>query len=80
MRLLLPVVVTCGPPHVLLESLENLNGKSSPNVVRGRRRVLLFLYLPDADHLELKHEFLLQGLLTTLHDVLESRREFQLHF
>ena len=79
--MLLPVVVvTCRPPHVLLESLENLNGKSSPNVVRGRRRVFLFLYLPDADHLELEYELFLQGLLPALHDVLESRREFQLHF
>ena len=74
------VVVTCRPPHVLLESLENLNGKSGPNVVRGRRRVLLFLYLSDADHLELEHELLLQGLFPALYNVLESCREFQLHF
>ena len=73
-------MVNFGPPHVLLESFEDLNGKGRPNHVLGRCRVLLFLYLPDADHLELEHELLLQCLLPALHDFLEGCREFQLHF
>jgi hypothetical protein len=77
---LLSVVVAFRPPHVLLESFENLNGKGRPNHVLGRSRVLLLLDLPDADDLELEHELLLQGLLAALHDVLEGCREFQLHF
>jgi hypothetical protein len=72
--------MTFGPPHILLESFEDLNGKGRPNHVLGRCRVLLFLNLPDADDLELEHELLLQGLLAALHDVLEGSREFQLHF
>jgi hypothetical protein len=72
--------MTFGPPHILLESFEDLNGKGRPNHVFRSSRVLLLLYLPDADDLELEHELLLQGLLPALHDVLEGSREFQLHF
>ena len=79
--MLLPVfVVTFRPPHILLESFEDLNGEGRSNHVLGRGRVLLFLYLPDANDLELEHELFLQGLLPALHDVLEGSREFQLHF
>ena len=72
-------MVNFGPPHVLLESFEDLNGKGRPNHVLGRCRVLMFLYLPDADDLELEHELLLQCLLAALHDLLEGCRELQFH-